>query len=110
MANREVLGHIDCPTCGTAGAMRITPDKNGEPFGYCTDCYQQMRIGGNKDRVARFVKRYGWAAGKPEPVPVTVTEPKPAPAAAKPAEKPAPVPVPAKKKPANPFGLLLGGE
>lgn len=34
-APREVLGHIDCPACGTAGGMRVTLDKNAEPFGFC---------------------------------------------------------------------------
>lgn len=118
MANREVLGHIDCPTCGTAKGMRITQDKNGEPFGYCeATCNQQMRIGGDKRRVALFLKRYPWAAGKQAepvtvPVPEAKAEPKPAPAA-KPEPKAAPAPAkpalaPAAKKPAHPFGLLIG--
>lgn len=73
---REILGHIDCPTCGTKAGMRITHDKNGEPFGYCeAGCNQQMRIGGDKRRVSAFVARYPWAAGKTEPLKVTVTVP-----------------------------------
>lgn len=98
---KKVLGHIDCPACGTAGGMRVTHDKNGEPFGFCeAECNQQMRVGGSPRRVALFVARYPWAA-KPEPVPVTVTEKKPAPEA-----KPAPVPVP-EKKPRGGFAFGL---
>lgn len=105
---REVLGHIDCPTCGTAKGMRITQDRNGDPFGYCeANCSQQMRIGGDRTRVAAFVKRFPWAAGKPAPAPVTGTAPAPAPKA--PAKAPAPVPAPATApaKAADPFDYLL---
>lgn len=59
--------------------MRITRDKNGDPFGYCeSTCNQQMRVGGNAHRVGLFMKRYPWAAGQTaEPkAPVSVTEPK----------------------------------
>jgi hypothetical protein len=70
MTKSAILGHIDCPTCGTVAGMRITHDKNSEPFGYCEfGCRQQLRIGGDKSRVTKFVSRYGWAAG----LPVTVT-------------------------------------
>lgn len=96
MKDPAILGHIDCPTCGTAGAMRITHDKNGDPFGYCEDgCSQQLRIGGKPARVRKFLARYPWAAGpatepapapapaaKPAPAPVTATAPAPAPAQA----------------------------
>lgn len=59
MGMKEPLGHIDCPACGTAHGMRITHDKNGDPFGYCeVNCGQQMRIGGDKRRVRDFLKRY----------------------------------------------------
>lgn len=116
--SREVLGHIDCPTCGTAKGMRITQDKNGDPFGYCeAECSQQMRIGGDKRRVKAFVARYPWAmppavsvtAPAPAPAPTPEAAPKPAP---KPAAKAAPVPAPAPAKPerkpvANPFDFLL---
>lgn len=72
MGARDVLGHIDCPACGTPGGMRITHDKNGEPFGYCeASCNQQLRIGGSRYRVAQFVARYPWAGGPS----VTVTAP-----------------------------------
>lgn len=105
---KEVLGHIDCPSCGTAKGMRITQDRNGDPFGYCeATCSQQLRVGGDADRVRRFLARFPWAAGKPaeaSPAPVTGTAPAAAPApvakpapkpAAKAAPKPAPVPAPA---------------
>lgn len=95
MGNKQTLGHIDCPTCGTEKGMRIRLDKNGDPFGYCeAECNQQMRIGGDKRRVQKFVSRYPWAAGQPqnEPVPVTVTETAPAPAAKKPVTETAPAP------------------
>ena len=94
MKNQAILGHIDCPTCGTVKGMRITQDKNGHPFGYCeAECSQQLRIGGDVRRVRKFLARFPWAAGTepaPAAAPVTATapapEPKPAPA---PASKPA---------------------
>lgn len=122
--SKDVLGHIDCPTCGKAHAMRITHDKNKEPFGYCEDgCLQQLRIGGKPARVRAFVARYPWAAAGatvtvtvPEPAapapakPVTVPEqkpvPKPAPPATPPVPEPPPAPVPAKK--ASPWGPIIG--
>lgn len=99
MATREILGHIDCPTCGTANGMRITHDKNGEPFGYCdAECNQQMRIGGDARRVKKFLARYPWAAGA---APVSDTGPAPAPEAT---PKPAPAQAPAPKaKPKSAF-------
>jgi hypothetical protein len=93
------LGHIDCPTCGTAKAMRITHDKNGDPFGFCEDgCGQQLRIGGSPMRVRAFVARYPFAA-KGATAPVTVTE-NPAPAV--------PVPVTETAPPKKSSGLLMG--
>lgn len=109
---REILGHIDCPVCGTVKGVRITHDKNGEPFGYCeAECNQQIRIGGSPRRVAAFIARYPWAAGAS---PVTVTAPATAPEPAKPAAKaaspvtaPAPAIPPAKRPVANPFDFLI---
>lgn len=76
MLKREILGHIKCPVCDHE--MRITPDKNGEPFGYCeVGCNLQLRIGGNAYRVGKFIARYPWA--KPGAVPGQVA-PKVAPA------------------------------
>lgn len=106
MATREVLGHIDCPTCGTVKGMRVTHDRNGDPFGYCeAECSQQLRIGGDARRVRKFLERHPWAAGKPaEPAaaPVTATVPDEPPAVA-----PAPAPKPARPRAANPFDFLL---
>lgn len=82
MKNPVILGHIDCPTCGTVGGMRITHDKNGHPFGYCeAECSQQLRIGGDVRRVRKFLARFPWAAGSeaaPAAAPVTATAPAPA--------------------------------
>jgi hypothetical protein len=68
---RPVLGHIDCPACGTVAGMSITHDRNGEPYGYCeANCDAQLRIGGKARRVAAFIARYPWAKGEdvtPEP-------------------------------------------
>lgn len=59
MAKGDLLGHINCPSCGTPGGMRITEDKNGSPFGYCeANCSQQMRVGGTPHRIAQFYKTY----------------------------------------------------
>jgi hypothetical protein len=88
--------------------MRITHDKNGEPFGFCeAECGQQLRVGGDKRRVRAFVARYPWAAGEPvtgtEPVTVTVTAQ---------VEKPEPVkPVAVKRSPLQDAAayLLSGG-
>lgn len=86
--------------------MRITHDKNGDPFGYCeATCSQQMRIGGDKSRVARFVARHPWA-GK---TPVTDTEPKPAAKAApEPVPTPEPEPKPAPKRAPGLADVLAG--
>lgn len=102
---REVLGHIDCPCCGTAKGMRITADKNGAPFGYCeANCNVQMRIGGDARRVAAFVARYPWAAGKP----VEAAKPVPALAPAQEAAQAAQPKPPAKPKASgNPFAFLM---
>lgn len=107
MKTREILGHIDCPTCGTAKGMRITADKNGEPFGFCeANCGQQLRVGGDKRRVRDFVARHPWAAPVTEQPaatkPVTVTEqPKPVQVQE---QKPA---APKRQTVANPFDFLL---
>ena len=101
MSANRVKGHIDCPTCGTKGAMRITHDKNGDPFGFCeAGCNQQMRIGGSAHRVAAFVRRFPWAA-KPASEPEAA-----APEAAKPTP---PKPAPKRATGAGFFDSLLGG-
>ncbi len=109
MKDRTILGHIDCPTCGRPGLMRIPEDKNGEPFGFCGDgCGQQLRIGGNGARVAAFRQRYPWAGGKPAAAPVASPAPTPTPKPApKPASKPAPEPSPAPAAKTSSFSDLL---
>jgi hypothetical protein len=126
---KKILGHIDCPSCGTAKGMRISADRNGDPFGFCeAECGQQLRIGGNVRRVRAFLARFPWAAGAPvtgtvtEPAtpaapPVTVAAPVPAPArpaapaAPKaPATKPAPTPPPAPAKKAGWFQPIIGSK
>lgn len=100
MKQERVLGHIDCPTCGTVAGMRITHDKNGHPFGYCeAECSQQLRIGGDARRVRKFLARHPWAAGTPEPAPAQT-------AAAAPVT--APVPAPAPEPKAKPKARGLG--
>lgn len=100
MKVEKILGHIDCPTCGTASGMRITHDKNGHPFGYCeAECSQQLRIGGDARRVRKFLARFPWAGGlepgaAPAPAPVTVSAP-------------APVAAPVPKPRPGPFDFLL---
>lgn len=102
----KVLGHIDCPTCGTVKGMRVTLDKNGDPFGYCeANCSQQMRVGGDRRRVAMFRERYPWAVEEAPAPPVTVTEgegAKVGPVTA----APAPAPAPAAQK--NDWKALMG--
>lgn len=106
MSKNQILGHIDCPTCGTSGSMRITRDKNGEPFGFCeAGCNQQMRIGGSAHRVAKFVQRFPWAAKPDAAAPAAAPAPA-APAAAKPAP---PKPAAPKRSGAGFFDSLLGG-
>lgn len=59
MAKGELLGRIDCPCCGTKNGMRVTEDKNAQPFGYCdATCNVQLRLGGTSYRVEKFYERY----------------------------------------------------
>lgn len=105
MQQKSILGHIDCPTCGGVKKMRVTSDKNGDPFGYCeTGCRQQLRVGGDPIRVETFLKKHPWAAQKPVTVTEPLQEPKPAP---EPVKKPVtvteqkPVAVPVTKRKAT---------
>lgn len=90
--------------------MRVTEDKNGDPFGYCEDCAQQLRIGGDRHRVSRFVARHGIGAAK---VTVTVTGAGKA-EALKVTHAPAPVPATAPGKgqeqaePVRPYPARVG--
>jgi hypothetical protein len=112
-SDKQILGHIDCPTCGAAKGMRITHDKNNEPFGYCeANCSQQLRVGGDARRVRDFVARHPWAAAPgtgtaPPSAPAPVTAPQ---EAKKPVTVTAPEPVKEQaKKKAGPFDFLLPG-
>lgn len=90
MKIQTVLGRIDCMGCGTAGGMRITHDKNAEPFGFCdAECGLQMRIGGNKRRVDLFIQNHPWAAapGAKNSADATPGQLEEKPAAARPAAK-----------------------
>jgi hypothetical protein len=89
------VGHIDCPTCGLAGGMAIKHDKNGDAFGFCEDCTQQLFTrNGHKSKLLLRRMR-----------PVTaVTEPDPAPVAPSVAVA-APVAVPVKAAPAGAGGV-----
>lgn len=76
MAKGDLLGHIDCPSCGTPKGMRVTLDKNDQPFGYCeATCSQQLRIGGDKHRVDQFFAKHPHL-NRPGTVTETVPEPK----------------------------------
>ncbi|SOD41615.1 hypothetical protein [Nitrosovibrio sp. Nv4] len=90
MAKGDLLGRIDCETCGTKDGMRITEDKNGDPFGYCdARCHQQKRIGGrnevDRERVEAFYKKYphvrrpGTVTDTGSEIPVTVPDTVPGP-------------------------------
>lgn len=108
MKQREIIGHIDCPACGTAGGMRVTKDKNGDPFAYCeAECSLQIRFGGDARRVAKFLARYPWAASVTVPVPDLSTH-----GAAGEARKrpPPPASVPAVSGSASPVGTLPKAE
>lgn len=93
---KQVIGHIECPSCvAGAGKMQITADKNGDPFGYCIECGQQLRVGPNKERVDMFRARYGIGAAHGvvdavsdhAPVPAPVPESRKADEAAKVAKR-----------------------
>lgn len=119
--NKTILGHIDCPTCGEETAMRITTDKNGDPFGFCEICRQQLRVGGDADRVEDFYRAHPGIKKPGAPVTETATvksasmmapaELAAAKPAAKPVTAPATAPAPAKKPGGhNPFAFLIEGE
>ena len=111
MKNKQILGHIDCPTCGTAKGMRLTPDNNGDPFGFCeANCGQQLRIGGDKRRVRDFVARHPWAVTDTDAGAASAKASAPPPATFKTPvteKKPPAKPVPDKPKAAGVFDFLL---
>jgi hypothetical protein len=83
---KTVYGRITCPHCHMPESMRITEDKNGQPFGFCdVNCAGQLKVGGNPYRVNKFYEAHPGIAramkGEPEPEikpenPVTGTEAK----------------------------------
>lgn len=111
MNKSDLLGHIDCPSCGFKGGMRVTMDKNLHPFGYCEgDCSQQLRVGPDRYRIGKFYEKY------PHLKPVTGTDTEKdtkggevgKPAEPGPGDKPAPA---VEEKPAKKSALdyLTGG-
>lgn len=59
MSDSKIKARIDCPYCGAAQGMRVTEDKNGNPFGFCDyECEGQLRVGGRDKRVALFFRKY----------------------------------------------------
>lgn len=105
MAKGDLLGMITCPHCGLADGMRITEDKNGQPFGFCeAECDGQLRVGGKSRRVDAFYRKYPHikkpgASSPGEPV---QTE--------KPAATPAATPTTTAKPARAGVGLLFGLE
>lgn len=91
MKERTILGHIDCPTCGMQQAMRITEDKNGDPFGFCeANCGQQLRIGGDRRRVRDFFNRYPSVQRRADDAPAATAAPSTAATVEPELDKPAP--------------------
>lgn len=83
--------------------MRITEDKNGDPFGYCeANCGQQLRIGGDKRRVRDFFQRYP-AIQRREPDAATAATVQPTP---KQEQEPTPEPAPKAKAKAEPRSAM----
>lgn len=101
MANdKTIYGRIDCPCCKTKDGVRITKDKNGEPFGFCdAKCEVQIRLGGKAYRVGEFAKAYPEINKAMQGEAVTVTD------TAKQQQEKAPEPEKAVKK----SGFDLGG-
>jgi hypothetical protein len=72
------IGHINCPTCGMLNGMAIKKDKNGDAFGFCEDCSQQLFTRNLfKSKLLLQRMRPVTAPASPEPV----TDPVPAPPA-----------------------------
>ena len=93
-AKPETLGHIDCPTCNMQNSMAIKLDKNGQAFGFCEDCAQQLFTRNDfksKKLLARMRPVAAPAAPEPQPAP-----PPAAPEGAGAAKPAAPAPIPTK--------------
>ena len=78
MANEKTIhGRIDCPCCRTKDGVRVTADKNGQPFGFCdANCGLQLRIGGDAWRVTQFKRQHPKIAESMSGSPVSDTEQK----------------------------------
>lgn len=75
---KRIYGRIDCPVCQTDDGVRITKDKNSEPFGFCdAKCEVQLRIGGKLARVKAFYAAHPEIYAAMHENAVTVTEEKP---------------------------------
>lgn len=103
MAKRELLGMMDCPECGRAGA-EIKAQKNGLLYRWCADGCNAQFFARNKEQESEMRKHM-------KAVPVTDTAPeKPA---EKPAAKPEPEPAaqskPVHRRPGNPLLDILQG-
>ena len=72
MTDKKIIyGRITCPHCHMPDGMRVTADKNGQPFGFCdANCGGQLKIGGNPYRVNKFFEAHPGIAtamkGEPE--------------------------------------------
>lgn len=73
MAEEKIIyGRITCPHCHFVDGMRITADKNGQPFGFCdANCRGQLKIGGDAFRVNKFYQAHPAIANAMKGEPVT---------------------------------------
>ncbi|GEM_PF-2783331 len=72
---KKIHGRIDCPCCGKVDGVRITADKNSQPFGFCdANCGLQLRIGGDAFRVSEFYNKHKAIAASMSGAPVSETE------------------------------------
>lgn len=46
---KEIIGHMDCPECGRAGAQ-IKLQKNGRPYRFCADGCQAQFFARNDEQ------------------------------------------------------------
>lgn len=107
----DILGYINCPSCGTQHGMRITRDKNGHPFGWCEkSCGQQLRVGPEPRRIRDFMKLYPQLSSRAdEPKAAVTAEPLEVPPVTLPKPQPPAAPKPAKKRSAFEEGLSILG-
>lgn len=104
---REVIGHMDCPECGSEAEVKRT--KAGLAYRWCTECNAQY-FPRTVEASERLIAKCGGAKPAPEPVreqePVKAQAPEPI----KPKAKADPAQKPAKPRSAFDDALaLLGG-